>query len=151
MKTINRVSDTAAAARNRKETAIAREIIRTDKAPQPVGPYSQAVKVDGWVYCAGQIPLDPATGRLVEGDAAAAAERVLLNLQAVLEAAGGTLSDTVKVTVYLRNLSDFKAMNAVFERFFPADPPARAALQAARLPADARVEMDLVARVEGSE
>ena len=126
-------------------TDVAREIIRTDKAPQPAGPYSQAVKADGWVYCAGQLPLDPATGRMVDEDAAAAAERVLGNLQAVLEAAGGSLSDAVKVTVYLRDLDDFKAMNAVFERFFPYDPPARAAIQAARLPADARVEMDLVA------
>ena len=124
-----------------------RQIIRTERAPSPLGPYNQAVKVDGWVYCSGQLPLDPDTGEMVATGAAAAAERVLRNIEAVLEAAGGGLADAVKVTVYLRDLNDFKAMNEVFERFFPEAPPARAAIEAARLPADAQVEMDLVAYV----
>ena len=126
---------------------MAREIIRTDRAPAPIGPYSQAVKVDGWLYCAGQIPVDPATGAVINDDVAAAAERVLINLQAVVEAAGGRMADTVKVTLYLKDMEDFQAANTVFSRFFPEDPPARAAIQAARLPKDVRVEMDLVAYV----
>ena len=127
---------------------MAREIITTERAPAPVGPYSQAVKVDGWVYTAGQIPLDPATGKKIDGAAAAAAERVLMNLQAIVEAAGGSMADAVKVTVYLNDLNDFAAMNAVFERFFPKDPPASSTLVTDFIFPGMQVEIEAVAYKE---
>jgi 2-iminobutanoate/2-iminopropanoate deaminase len=128
-----------------------RKAVRTDAAPKAIGPYSQAILADGWLYCSGQIPLDPATGNLVGGDAAAQAERVLKNLQAVVEAAGGTLADAVKCTVYLRDMGSFPAVNEVYARFFPGGaPPARATVEVARLPKDVLVEIDLVARVGGT-
>ena len=125
-----------------------RKIVRTDAAPKAIGPYSQAVLVDGWLYCSGQIPLDPATMQVVPGDAAAQAERVLANLDAVVKAAGGTLADAVKVTIYLKDMGAFAAVNDVYAKRFPGDaPPARATVEAARLPKDVLVEMDLVARI----
>jgi 2-iminobutanoate/2-iminopropanoate deaminase len=124
-----------------------RRIVRTDAAPKAIGPYSQAVLVDGWLFCSGQIPLDPATGAVVPGDAAAQAERVLRNLEAVVKAAGGTLADAVKVTIFLKDMGAFAGVNEVYARFFPGDaPPARATVEVARLPKDVLVEMDLVAR-----
>ena len=123
------------------------ENIHTDAAPRAVGPYSQAVAVDGWVYCSGQIALDPATETIVgEGDAAAQTERVLANLESVLEAAGASLATVVKTTVFLADLADFAAVNEVYERRFGAHRPARATLQAARLPRSVKVEIDAVAR-----
>jgi 2-iminobutanoate/2-iminopropanoate deaminase len=128
-----------------------RKIIRTDAAPKAIGPYSQAVLVDGWLYCSGQIPLDPATMQVVPGDAAAQAERVLANLDAVVRAAGGTLADAVKVTIYLKDMGAFASVNDVYAKRFPGDaPPARATVEAARLPKDVLVEMDLVARIGAS-
>ena len=125
-----------------------RKPIRTDAAPKAIGPYSQAILVDGWLYCSGQIPLDPATMQVVPGDAAAQAERVLSNLDAVVRAAGGTLADAVKVTIYLKDMGSFAAVNDVYAKRFPGDaPPARATVEAARLPKDVLVEMDLVARI----
>jgi len=125
-----------------------RTIIRTDAAPKAIGPYPQAVLADGWLYCSGQIPLDPATMQVVPGDAAAQAERVLLNLAAVVKAAGGTLADAVKVTIFLKDMGSFAAVNEVYGRHFPGDaPPARATVEVARLPKDVLVEMDLVARL----
>ena len=121
--------------------------VKTDKAPGAIGPYSQAVAVDGWVYCSGQIPLDPSTGELVEGDIAAQTDLVLKNLAAVLEAAGGSLSDIVKTTVYLKDLGSFVEMNEVYGEFFTDAPPARATVEVARLPMDVLVEIDCVARV----
>jgi len=123
--------------------------IRTDAAPGAIGPYSQAILADGWLHCSGQIPLDPATGQVVgAGDAAAQAEQVLRNLEAVVRAAGGTLGDAVKVTLYLKDMGTFAAVNEVYARHFPAEaPPARATVEVARLPRDVLVEMDLVARV----
>ena len=125
-----------------------RKTIRTDAAPKAIGPYSQAVLVDGWLYCSGQIPLDPATGTVVgAGDAAVQAERVLANLEAVVKAAGGTLADAVKVTIYLKDMNTFALVNDVYAKRFPGDsPPARATVEVARLPKDVLVEMDLVAR-----
>jgi 2-iminobutanoate/2-iminopropanoate deaminase len=124
-----------------------RTIVRTDAAPKAIGPYSQAVLVDGWLYCSGQIPLDPASMQIVPGDAAAQAEQVLRNLSAVVKAAGGTLADTVKVTIFLKDMGSFAAVNEVYGRHFPGDaPPARATVEVARLPKDVLVEMDLVAR-----
>ena len=124
--------------------------IRTDRAPAAVGPYAQAVRCDGWLFCSGQIPLDPATGRLVEGDITVQTERVLANLRAVLQAAGCDVGDVVKCTVFLADLADFTAMNDAYAAVFGTDaPPARATVQVAALPKGARVEIDCVARIPG--
>lgn len=122
-----------------------REVVATPAAPAAVGPYSQAIRAGGFVFCAGQIPLDPATGALVEGDVAAQTARVLENLKAVLEAAGTGMDRVVKTTVYLQDMTDFAAMNEVYARYFPKDPPARAAVQVAALPKGARVEIEAIA------
>lgn len=124
----------------------AREV-RTDGAPEPVGPYSQAVVADGFVFASGQIPLDPGGGGLVAGDFETQADRVLRNLAAVLEAAGSSLAQVVRTTVYLTDLTLFPRLNAVYARHFPGRPfPARSTIQAARLPLDAQVEIDAIAR-----
>ena len=121
-----------------------KKVIRTDGAPTAVGPYSQAIRVGDMVYTAGQIALDPATGQMVEGDIAAQTERVLLNLQAVLEAAGSSLKQVVKTTVFLQDMADFGAMNEVYGRFFGKKPPARSTVQVAALPLGAKVEIEAV-------
>ena len=126
-----------------------RETITTGNAPAAIGPYSQAIRAGGLLFCSGQIPLDPATGKMVDGGIQAQTERVLLNLEAVLAAGGATLASVVKTTVYMTDLADFPAMNAVYGRFFPQDPPARATIQAAKLPAGALVEIDAVAATKG--
>jgi 2-iminobutanoate/2-iminopropanoate deaminase len=123
----------------------AMETIQTDLAPAAIGPYAQAVKANGLVFCSGQIPLDPVTMQLVEGDIKAQTERVLLNLQAVLAAAGSSLERVVKTTVFLADLNDFVAMNEVYAGYFNATRPARATVQAARLPRDVKIEIELVA------
>lgn len=120
-------------------------IVQTDKAPAAIGPYSQAVKAGGFVFLSGQVALDPASGQVVEGDVRAQTERVMKNLQAVLAAAGSSLAAVVKTTVFLADMNDFAAMNEVYGRFFSSDPPARATVQAARLPKDVQVEIDLIA------
>ncbi len=125
-----------------------RETVRTDKAPAAIGPYSQAILSGGFLFCSGQIPLDPATGKMVEGGVESQTERVLSNLAAVLEAGGASLRSVAKTTVYLVDLSDFSAMNKVYGTFFPENPPARATIQVAKLPAGALVEIDAVASVE---
>lgn len=123
-----------------------RRRITTADAPAAIGPYSQAILAGGFVHCSGQIALDPATGTLVEGDVSAQAERVLANLAAVLAAAGSDLSRVVKCTVYLRSMSDFAAVNAVYARHFPGDaPPARATVAVLDLPKGALVEIDCTA------
>ena len=122
------------------------ESVQTEHAPKAIGPYSQAVKVDGWVYCSGQIALDPATGQVVVGDVAAQTERVLRNMAAVLEAAGASLASVVKTTVFLADMADFAAMNEVYERHFAGHRPARSTVAAAGLPRAVRVEIDCVAR-----
>jgi 2-iminobutanoate/2-iminopropanoate deaminase len=121
------------------------ENIHTDRAPQAIGPYSQAVKTQGWIFCSGQIPLDPVSMELIAGDIRAQTERVLLNLQAVLEAAGSSLQKVVRTTVYLADMADFAAMNEVYAKFFGESRPARSTVQAARLPRDARIEIDAIA------
>jgi 2-iminobutanoate/2-iminopropanoate deaminase len=123
-----------------------REPVKTDKAPAAIGPYSQAVRAGGFLFCSGQIPLDPETGTLVEGGVAVQTERVLKNLKAVLSAGGASLSAVVKTTVYLTDLRDFRAMNEVYAGYFPENPPARATVQVAALPAGALVEIDAIAR-----
>lgn len=121
--------------------------VHTMNAPQAVGPYSQAVRVDGWIYCSGQIAIDPATNQLVPGDAAVQAQRVLANLAAVLGAADASLHHVVKTTVYLKNMDDFAAVNAVYAEAFGEHRPARVCVEVARLPKDVAVEIDAVAYV----
>jgi 2-iminobutanoate/2-iminopropanoate deaminase len=121
-----------------------KQIIRTDKAPPPVGPYSQAIRAGDFVYVAGQGPADPATGRKVEGGVGAETEQVLKNIQAILAAAGCTMRDVVKVNVYLSHTGDFKAMNEVYARYFSEEPPARTTVQASA-PVPILVEIDCVA------
>ena len=122
-----------------------RQVIATDAAPKAIGPYSQAVWAGELLFCAGQIPLDPATMKLVEGDITVQTRRALTNLSSVLEAAGSSLSRVLKTTVFLSDFNDFQAMNAVYAEFFGAHPPARSTIQAARLPAGALVEIEAIA------
>jgi 2-iminobutanoate/2-iminopropanoate deaminase len=121
--------------------------IETDQAPGAIGPYSQAVAVDGWIFCSGQIPIDPATGDLVGGDIAAQTDQVLKNVAAVLAAAGGGLSNVVKTTVFLADMGDFAAMNEVYARHFGDHRPARAAVAVRTLPKNVSVEIEAVARL----
>ncbi len=125
-----------------------KQIIKTDRAPQAIGPYSQAVKARGFVYASGQIPIDPGTGQFVAGGITEQTEQVMKNVAAVLEAAGSGLDRIVKTTVFLADMQEFAAMNEVYGKFFPSDPPARATVQAAGLPRNARVEIEVVALVE---
>ena len=122
-----------------------REIVSTEKAPGAIGPYSQAIKTGGMIYCSGQIPIDPVTGEFVSNDIAEQTEQVLKNLAAVLEAGGTNLGNVVKTTVFLADMSDFAAMNEVYGRYFNENKPARATVQAARLPRDAKVEIECIA------
>jgi 2-iminobutanoate/2-iminopropanoate deaminase len=124
---------------------MSRQIIATEKAPAAVGPYSQAVLRDRVLYTAGQIGLSPRTGQLVEGGIEAQTRQALANLQAILQAAGGSLADVLKTTVYLQDIGDFQAMNQVYATFFAGDPPARSAVQVAALPLGALVEIEAVA------
>jgi 2-iminobutanoate/2-iminopropanoate deaminase len=122
--------------------------VQTDKAPKAIGPYSQGIIANGFVFCSGQIPIDPATGELVTGTIDDQTRRVLKNLGAVLEAAGSSYDDVVKTTVFLQDMNDFAKMNAVYAEFFKAPNPARAAVQVARLPRDVKVEIEAVALVK---
>lgn len=126
---------------------MSKQVISTPNAPAAIGPYSQAVRVGNLVFVSGQIPLDPATGQLVGGDIGVQTEQVLENLAAILEAAGSSLAQVVKATVYLRDLGEFGRMNEVYVKFFGESPPARATVQVARLPREAAVEIDVVAEV----
>lgn len=126
---------------------MSKQVISTPNAPAAIGPYSQAVRVGNLVFVSGQIPLDPATGQLVGGDIGVQTEQVLENLAAILEAAGSSLAQVVKATVYLRDLGEFGRMNEVYAKFFRENPPARATVQVARLPREAAVEIDVVAEV----
>jgi 2-iminobutanoate/2-iminopropanoate deaminase len=128
---------------------VSKQIVLTARAPAPIGPYSQAVRCGNLLFLSGQIPLDPATGQIVEGGVAVQTEQVLRNLAAVLQAAGASLAQVLKTTVYLKDLADFATMNEVYGRFFGANPPARSTLEAARLPRDAAIEIDMIAEVEG--
>ena len=122
-------------------------MVLTNGAPQPIGPYSQAVVSGGLVYCSGQVGLDPATGQLVSGGVPAQTRRVLENLSAVLAAAGTSLGHVVRSTVFLKNMSDFAAMNEVYAQFFTKDFPSRSTVEVARLPKDALVEIDCIAKL----
>ena len=122
-----------------------REIIATDRGPKAIGPYSQAIRANGFVFVSGQIPLDPATQQLVAGDVQAQTERVLENLKGIVEAAGSSLDRVVRATVFLADMNEFAAMNEVYGRYFQNQPPARSTVQVARLPRDVRVEIDVIA------
>ena len=122
-----------------------REVIATQNAPQAIGPYSQAIKAAGLVFCSGQIALEPSSGTIVAGNVAQQTERVIENLAAVLAAAGSGLDRVVKTTVFLKNMGDFAAMNEVYGRYFKTAPPARSTVEAARLPRDVLVEIDVIA------
>jgi 2-iminobutanoate/2-iminopropanoate deaminase len=124
-----------------------KEIISTSKAPGAIGPYSQAIKAGGMLFCSGQIPIDPATGEFVEGGVAEQTQQVFKNLIAVLEAGGSSLDGVVKTTVFLADMGDFAAMNDVYAKYFDSNKPARATVQAARLPRDAKVEIECIAVV----
>ncbi|MBV6497465.1 MAG: RidA family protein [Acidobacteria bacterium ACB1] len=123
------------------------EVVATEKAPGAIGPYSQAIKANGMVFCSGQIPIDPATGNFVSDDVVEQTEQVFKNLGEVLAAAGASFETVVKTSVFLADMNDFAAMNEVYSRYFDTNKPARATVQAARLPRDARVEIDCIAIV----
>ena len=122
-----------------------RTAVSTDGAPKAIGPYSQAIRAGSLLFLSGQIPIDPATGQMVDGDIAQQTHRVFKNLEAILTAAGASFDNVVRTTVYLVDMSDFAAMNEVYGTYFSSPAPARATVQAARLPRDARVEIDLIA------
>ncbi|QQS15063.1 MAG: RidA family protein [Rhodospirillales bacterium] len=124
-----------------------RQKVHSDAAPAALGPYSQAITAGGMVYCAGQIPIDPATGQFAGDTIEAQTHQVLKNLRAVLAAAGSDLGKAVKTTVFLADMNDFQAMNGVYATYFPDPAPARSTIQVARLPRDAKVEIELVATV----
>ena len=121
--------------------------VKTDQAPGAIGPYSQAIVVDGWVFCSGQIPIDPGTGDLVQGDIGTQTHQVLKNLAAVLEAAGGSLSQVVKTTVFLADMGDFAGMNEIYAEHFGDHRPARAAVAVKTLPKNVDVEIEAIARI----
>jgi 2-iminobutanoate/2-iminopropanoate deaminase len=125
-----------------------RQAVSTPSAPAAIGPYSQAVKAGSLLFLSGQIPIDPTTGNIVDGDIAAQTHRVLRSIDAILQAAGAGLDQVVRTTVYLADMNDFAAMNAVYGTYFTSPAPARATVQAARLPRDARVEIDVIASLE---
>ncbi len=122
-----------------------REVISTKDAPQAIGPYSQAIKANGFVFTSGQIAIDPSTQQVVTGDVDAQTERVLRNLSEILEAAGSGLGKVVRCTVFLKNMNDFAAMNQVYGKYFSSAPPARSTVEVARLPKDVLVEIDVIA------
>jgi 2-iminobutanoate/2-iminopropanoate deaminase len=125
-----------------------RQAVATPSAPKAIGPYSQAIRAGSLLFVSGQIPLDPVTGQMVEGSIAAQTHRVFQNLGAILEAAGASFDQVVRTTVYLTDMNDFAAMNEVYGTYFSSPAPARATVQAARLPRDARVEIDVIAALE---
>lgn len=126
-------------------SAAHRTIVQTADAPKAIGPYSQAVKTDALVFVSGQLALDPATGNLVDSDIRAETRQAMKNLRSILVAAGSSLENVVKVTLFIKNMDDFAMINEVYGEFFAADPPARACVEVARLPRDARVEVEAVA------
>jgi len=127
-----------------------RKVISTERAPGAVGPYSQAIVAGGFVWCSGQIALDPSTGQLVQGEIEDETRQVLSNLRAVLDAAGCTMDQVVRATVYLADLSDFERVNAVYAESFGDQPPARVCIEACGLPKGARVEIDAIAEIAGA-
>ncbi len=125
-----------------------REIIKTDKAPEAIGPYSQAVKFGNLLFVSGQVPIDPATGKMSD-DIKTQVRQSLENLKAILTAAGTSLENVLKTTVFLKNMDDFTAMNEVYREYFPKDPPARSAVQVSKIPRDSMVEIEAIAAIDG--
>lgn len=125
-----------------------RDVISTPEAPQAIGPYSQAIRANGLVFVSGQVAIDPSTQQVIEGDVAVQTERVIKNLSAILDAAGSGLNLVARATVFLKNMGDFAAMNQVYGKYFTGAPPARSTVEAARLPKDVLVEIDVIALVE---
>ncbi|MHA2601034.1 MAG: RidA family protein [Candidatus Thorarchaeota archaeon SMTZ1-83] len=125
-----------------------REVVSSEHAPEAIGPYSQAIKAGGFVFCSGQIPSNPDTGELVLGSITDQTRQVLTNLKSVLEAAGTTMENVVKATVFLKDMDDFSEMNSEYSKWFHGEPPARAAVQVARLPKDVGIEIELIALVK---
>ena len=130
---------------SRTERIFMRSVVSTKDAPQAIGPYSQAIKANGFVFVSGQVAFDPATQQVVAGDISVQTDRVLRNLSEILEAAGSGLGKVVKATVFLKNMNDFTAMNAVYGKYFSSAPPARSTVEVARLPKDVLVEIDVIA------
>lgn len=126
---------------------MSREVVSSEKAPKAIGPYSQAIKAGGFVFCSGQIPFNPDTGELILGSITDQTRQVLTNIKPVLEAAGTTMEKVVKATVFLKDMDDFSEMNAEYSKWFSGEPPARAAVQVARLPKDVGIEIEVVALV----
>ncbi len=124
-----------------------KKIVYTDRAPKPVGPYSQAVMVDGWLFVSGQIPIDPSTNQIVKGSFRNQVRRVLENIKAIVEAAGGTLKDVVKVTVYLRNIALYEEFNEVYREYFSEEPPARVVVEVSNLPKGVDLEVEAIAYI----
>lgn len=124
-----------------------KKIIYTPRAPKPIGPYSQAICINGWLFISGQIPIDPITGNLVEGDLKVKTKRVLDNIKAILEDAGGSLGNVVKVTVYFKNLSMFSEFNEIYSEYFKEEPPARSVVEVSNLPRGSDIELDIVAYI----
>lgn len=122
-----------------------KNVIKTDKAPQAIGPYSQAIEVNGMVYTSGVVPIDPATGEVVEGDIKIQATRVFDSMKALLEAAGSSCEDVVKTTVFIKNMNDFAALNEIYANYFTGIFPARSCVEVARLPKDVLIEMEAIA------
>lgn len=124
-----------------------KKIISTDRAPKAIGPYSQAVISNGFAFLSGQIPLDPATNQLIDGDITAQTERVFENIKGLLAACGSSLGQVVKTTVFIKDMGEFSKMNEVYARYFPENPPSRSTIEAARLPRDVRIEIECIALV----
>jgi 2-iminobutanoate/2-iminopropanoate deaminase len=125
-----------------------RKAVTTSKAPKAIGPYSQAVKCNGLIFVSGQVAIDPATQQVIEGDVAAQTERVMKNLSAILTASGSRFDQVLRSTVFLKNMDDFAAMNAVYAKYFKAEPPARSTVEVARLPKNVLLEIDVIAQAE---
>ncbi len=125
-----------------------RKAVTTSKAPKAIGPYSQAVKCNGLIFVSGQVAIDPATQQVIDGDVAAQTERVMKNLSAILTASGSKMDQVLRSTVFLKNMDDFAAMNAVYAKYFKAEPPARSTVEVARLPKNVLVEIDVIAQAE---
>jgi 2-iminobutanoate/2-iminopropanoate deaminase len=125
-----------------------RKAVTTSKAPKAIGPYSQAVKCNGLIFVSGQVAIDPATQQVIEGDVAAQTERVMKNLSAILTASGSKMDQVLRSTVFLKNMDDFAAMNAVYAKYFKAEPPARSTVEVARLPKNVLLEIDVIAQAE---
>ena len=124
-----------------------KNVVITDRGPKPIGPYSQAIKANGFVYLSGQVALDPKTGEMAGSDIGQQTERVFENIKGILEAAGANLHHVIKATVFLKDMNDFAAMNEVYARYFAAAPPARSTVQVSRLPKDALVEIEVIAAI----